>query len=243
MLVAVAFVNKALVPVTVVPVILVAVMLVIFPVVASTVTPCISFHLKDESPKDLSSSVEGSKSESTRAVKVIVSVLALPTSVSPKILTAPVTVRSPPMVVSSVTSKSSETFRSTALTVVKLAVVPVTVVPVILVAVEFVNKALVPVTVVPVILVAVALVNKALVPVTVTPLTTVLNFPLSALIVVPVKVTAFIVEPSIDPPVMLVPLMVPVTVTFSVTTIPLIFAKLLTVNPDVVLAPETVKSS
>ena len=56
------------------------------------------------------------------------SVSALPISVLPNIEASPVTVRFPPIVVSSVTSKSSDTFKSTALTVVKLAVVPVTVV-------------------------------------------------------------------------------------------------------------------
>ena len=103
-----------------------------------------------------------------------------------------VAVRSPPTPKSSVISRSSVTLRSTAFTVVKLAVVPVTVVPVILVAV--------------------ALVNSAEVPVTVTPLRRVLNLPVTEFIVVPVNVTALTVEPSIAPPVMLVPLIVPETV-------------------------------
>ena len=63
------------------------------------------------------------------------------------------------------------------------------------------------------ILVAVALVNSAEVPVTVTPLRRVLNLPVTEFIVVPVNVTALTVEPSIAPPVMLVPLIVPEAVT------------------------------
>ena len=81
---------------------------------------------------------------------------------------------SPPTVKSSVRLKSSVTVRSIALTLVKLAVVPVTVAPLI----------------------------------------RVVNLPLTELTVVPVKVVALRVEPSIAPPVMLVPLMVPETVAF-----------------------------
>ena len=47
---------------------------------------------------------------------------------------------------------------------------------------------------------------------TVTPLRRVLNLPVTEFIVVPVKVTALTVEPSIAQPVMLVPLIVPETV-------------------------------
>ena len=75
MLVAVALVNRALVPVTVVPVILVAVMLVIVPVVARTVTPWIFLHCFTEFPKSLALSESGSKSESTAATKVTVSLV------------------------------------------------------------------------------------------------------------------------------------------------------------------------
>ena len=45
-----------------------------------------------------------------------------------------------------------------------------------------------------------------------TPLRRVLNLPVTEFIVVPVKVTALTVEPSIAPPVILVPLIVPDTV-------------------------------
>ena len=60
--------------------------------------------------------------------------------------------------------------------------------------------------------------------------------------VVPVKVTALTVEPSIAPPVMLVPLIVPETVAFCCTSNPLIVDRLLTVKPEEVVAPDTVKS-
>ena len=51
------------------------------------------------------------------------------------------------------------------------------------------------------------------------------------------------VVPCMEPPVILVPLTVPVTVTSCFTTIPLISASLLTVNPELVVNPDTVKSS
>ena len=61
-------------------------------------------------------------------------------------------------------------------------------------------------------------------------------------IVVPVKVTALTVEPSIAPPVILVPLIVPETVALVCTINPLKVDKLLTVRPEEVVAPDTVKS-
>ena len=55
----------------------------------------------------------GKIAESTTAVNVTVSLSALPISKFPRTEALPVTVKSPPIVVSSVTSRSSETFKST----------------------------------------------------------------------------------------------------------------------------------
>ena len=65
---------------------------------------------------------------------------------------------------------------------------------------------------------------------------------MTELIVVPVNVTALTVEPSIAPPVILVPLIVPETVVLVCTINPLKVDKLLTVRPEEVVAPDTVKS-
>jgi hypothetical protein len=69
----------------------------------ATPSKCKSFHCFDEEPKSLASSVDGTKSEANCAVAVIVSVVALPNTVSPvevrfTAVKFPVVPRVPPIV-------------------------------------------------------------------------------------------------------------------------------------------------